>query len=148
MRKYVLDTQLLVRAIRNPEEAERLDSFLSASNVFLSSVVAKELLAGARAHELRELRREFLNPFVRRNRVTTPSHTGWTQVGDIMRKLRKEGFQITPALTNDALIAVSAAQVEAMLLHDNERDFRAIQRHYPRLQHTRVETIPPPAPRG
>jgi predicted nucleic acid-binding protein len=70
-------------------------------------------------------------------RVATPTHRGWRDVGDVMRKLRAEGFQITQALTNDALIAVSATQIGATLLHDNARDYVAIQRHYPRLKHTR-----------
>ena len=48
MAKYVLDTQLLIRAFRYSEEAERMEEFLSASSVYLSSVVAQELLAGAR----------------------------------------------------------------------------------------------------
>jgi len=144
MTKYVLDTQLLVRAFRSNEEVERLKRFLSASLVFLSSVVVKELLAGARPDELRRLRREFIEPFEEIDRVTTPTHQGWTDAGNILRKLREEGMQVAPALTNDALIAVSVTQIGATLMHDNDRDYRAIQRHYLRLQHTRVWTIPPP----
>ena len=32
----------------------------------------------------------------------------------------------------------SATEVGATLLHDNARDFTAIQRHYPRLKHVRA----------
>lgn len=138
MTKYVVDTQLLVRAFRSDQEAERLEAFLSASVVYLSSVVAKELLAGAQPGELRRLRRDFLQPYERIKRVATPSHRGWSDAGDILRKRRAGGFQITPALTNDALIAVSATEIGATLIHDNPRDFIAIQGHYPRLKHKRA----------
>jgi len=137
MSKYVFDTQLLVRAIRYADEMKRLEAFISASVVYLSSVAAQELLSGARPHELRHLDRVFLEPFERRKRVATPSHSGWRTAGDILRKLRWEGYAITPSLTNDALIAVSATEIGATLVHDNPRDYRAIQRYYPRLRHTR-----------
>jgi predicted nucleic acid-binding protein len=122
-----------------------MKAFVSASLVYLSSVVAKELLAGARPGELRRLWREFLLPYESMKRVTTPSHHGWVEVGNIMRSLRGEGFQITDALTNDALIAVSATEIGATLVHDNTRDYVAIQRHYPRLKHTREWSDLPPS---
>ncbi|HSU17389.1 type II toxin-antitoxin system VapC family toxin [Longimicrobium sp.] len=137
MRKFVLDTGLLVRAFRSHEEFQRLKTFFSASVVYLSSVAAQELLSGARPHELRHLDRVFLEPFEKLKRVATPSHQGWRTAGDVLRKLRLEGYQITPSLTNDALIAVSATEVGATLVHDNQRDYVAIQRYYPRLRHTR-----------
>lgn len=43
---------------------------------------------------------------------------------------------ITPAFTNDALVAVSAAEIGATLVHDNSRDFDAIKRYFPRLKDT------------
>jgi len=109
--------------------------FLSASLVYLSSVVVQELLAGARDGELRSLHKHFFRPFERKGRVVTPTHRGWTDAGNILRKLRAAGWQITPSLTNDVLIAVSVTQIGATLVHDNERDYREIKRHYPRLRH-------------
>jgi predicted nucleic acid-binding protein len=137
MRKFVLDTGLIVRAFRSQEEGDRYTAFVSDSVVYLSSVAAQELLSGARPHELRHLDRVFLEPFEKLKRVATPSHQGWRTAGDILRKLRWEGYAITPSLTNDALIAVSATEVGATLVHDNDRDYVAIQRYYPRLRHTR-----------
>ncbi len=57
MSKYIIDTQLVIRAIRHHDEAEKMDDFLSAfsSSVYLSSVVVQELLAGARDAEMRRL---------------------------------------------------------------------------------------------
>jgi len=34
------------------------------------------------------------------------------------------------------LIATSVTEIGATLVHDNEKDYRAIKRHYPRLRHS------------
>jgi predicted nucleic acid-binding protein len=125
---------MLIRAFRYDHEAERMEAVLSASTVYLSSVVAKELLAGARPDEMRRLQRHFLDPYEALGRMATPRHRCWLDAGTILRKLRADGFQITASLTNDVLIAVSATEVGAILVHDNRVDFEAIARHYPRLR--------------
>lgn len=134
MNRFVLDAQMMVRAFRHEREAERYKEFLSASVVYLCSVVAQELLAGARDYEMRRLHRQFLEPFESLKRLATPSHRGWSDAGLILRELRRGGFTVTPSLANDVLIAVSAAEIGATLVHDNSRDFNAIRRHYPRLK--------------
>jgi predicted nucleic acid-binding protein len=135
MCKYVIDTQLLIRAGRNHHEAERMNEILSASVVYLSSIVATELLSGAHNHELRGLERHLFGPLEKLGRVVTPTHRAWKDAGRILYKLRSTGWQITPSLTNDVLIAVSVTQIGATLVHDNARDYNAIQRFYPRLRH-------------
>lgn len=135
MSKYVLDTQMLIRAGRDHYEAERMDEFLSASVVYLSSVVAKEMMSGAHENELRGLKRRMFTPLEKVGRVITPTHRAWKDAGRILYNLRSAGWKITSSLTNDVLIAVSATQVGATLVHDNARDFNAIQRLYPRLKH-------------
>jgi len=135
MTKYALDTQMLIRAGRSSAEAERMSQSLSASILYLSSVVAHELLSGAHEHELRELKRDLLDPFEKLDRVVTPTHRAWKDAGRILYKLRSAGWKITPSLTNDVLIAVSATHIGATLVHDNARDYNAIQRFYPRLRH-------------
>jgi predicted nucleic acid-binding protein len=134
MKRFVLDAQMMIRAFRKQQEAERYRAFLSASVVYLCSVVAQELLAGARDDEMRRLRRQFLEPYEDLGRVATPTHRGWSDAGLILRELRRNGFVITPAFTNDVLIAVSAADLGATLVHDNSRDFTAIKRLYPKLK--------------
>lgn len=146
MTKYVTDTQLLIRAMRYAAEAERLKIFLSAfaPSVYLCSVVAQELLAGARPEEMRSLERTFILPFERLERAVAPTHPSWTRAGRILQLLRRSGYTITPALTNDVLIAVSAVQIGATVIHDNERDYAAISRHLPALRHTTVWPVPRP----
>jgi predicted nucleic acid-binding protein len=127
--KYIVDTQMLVRAIRSDEEAEKYETFLSAfsSSVYLCSVVAQELLAGSRAGEHRRLHDDYIAPFERLRRTATPTHDSWKRAGEVLRHLRAEGFTITPSLTNDVIIACTAWQIGAEVIHDNVRDLRAIQ---------------------
>jgi predicted nucleic acid-binding protein len=134
MKRFVLDANMMIRVFRHGREAERYREFLSVSLVYLCSVVAQELLAGARAHEMRRLRRQYLEPFENVKRLATPTHRGWTDAGLVLRQLRGSGFTITPSLTNDVLIAVSAAEIGATVVHDNSRDFDAIKRLYPKLK--------------
>lgn len=136
--KYIVDTQLLIRAIRNEREAERLDDFLAdfSSSVYLSSVVVQELLAGARDSELRHLQRGFIRPFEQLKRVATPTHTSWVRAGYILRSLRRAGHTISPSFTNDVLVAASAVQIGATVVQDNEKDFAAIQRAFPSVNFT------------
>lgn len=138
MTKYIVDTQLLIRAIRNQGEAERLDDFLSdfSRSVYLSSVVVQELLAGARDSELRHLQRGFIRPFEQLRRLATPTHTCRVRAGYILRSPRRAGHTITPSLTNDVLAAASAVQIGATVVQDNEKDFAAIQRGYPSVSFT------------
>ena len=138
MPKYVADTQLVIRAIRYDAEAEKMKTSLSAysMSVYLSSVVAQELLAGAQPDELRRLERAFIRPFEQRGRVVAPTHPSWTRAGNVLRMLRRGGYTITPSLTNDVLVAVSAVQIGATVVHDNERDYAAIARQLPSLSHT------------
>lgn len=142
--KYIVDTQLLVRAIRSVEEAERYATFLSAfsSSVYLCSVVAQELLAGTRDGEHRRLHNDYIAPFERLRRTATPSHASWKRGGEILKQLRAAGFTITPSLTNDVIIACTAAQIGAEVIHDNARDYRAIEASLP-FRHRTDFPVPP-----
>lgn len=141
--KYIVDTQMLVRAIRSDEEAERYETFLSAfsSSVYLCSVVAQELLAGSRKGEDRRLHSRYIAPFERLRRTAAPTHASWKRAGEILRQLRGAGFTITPSLTNDVIIACTAAQIGAEVIHDNARDYRAIEASLP-LRHRGDYPVP------
>jgi predicted nucleic acid-binding protein len=136
--KYIIDTQLVIRAIRHHDEAEKMDDFLSAfsRSVYLSSVVVQELLAGARDAEMRRLERDFIQPFAQLRRIATPTHTSWVRTGHILRVLRRAGHTVGPSLTNDVLVATSAVQIGATVVQDNEKDFAAIQRAFPLVSFT------------
>jgi predicted nucleic acid-binding protein len=136
--KYIVDTQLLIRAFRSDAESRRLLEFLAAysPSVYLSSVVVQELLAGARPGEMRRVKHIFIHRFERARRVVTPTHRSWTRGGNILRSLRSAGYAITPSLTNDVLIAASAVQIGATIIQDNEKDYTVIQRAFPPVSFT------------
>ena len=134
MPKYVLDTNLYIRATRDEEWNQALESFLLASTpwIHLHSVVAMELLAGAINPGLeRQVQRCFLDPLERRGRLVTPSHGAWkraaTGLTELLQTRRVSRNGITRSLINDLLIAASARDHGFFLVTESVRDFRVIQ---------------------
>ena len=149
-RRYVLDTNLFIRASRDPDANAALQRFhqVFAPFEFLSAVVAQELRAGARSHAARRLlERHVLDPFVRRDRVVTPSARAWHDSGDLLADLAvEEGLEVrrvSKAFGNDVLLALSCREAGVVLVTDNDRDFERIRRR------VRFEFVGPwPSPRG
>ena len=134
MRKYVLDTNCYIDASRGSETLTELTRFAtwSAPGLFLSSVVAAELRAGARSQQdRRKLEKDILDPFVRRGRVLTPSRSAWDALGLTLATLReKEGLklaQVPRAFALDVLIAYSCREAGVTLVTANERDMKRIR---------------------
>jgi predicted nucleic acid-binding protein len=132
-RKFVLDTNLFIRAFRDPAANAELQRFhqLFAPFEYLSAVVAQELRAGARsAADRRRLERHVLAPYARRDRVVTPSSQAWHDSGDLFAELsRREGLEIgrlSKAFGNDVLLALSCREQGLVLVTDNRRDFERI----------------------
>lgn len=149
-RRYVLDTNLFIRAFRDPAANEELQRFhqLFAPFEFLSAVVAQELRAGARSTPARRLlERQVLEPFVRRDRVVTPSARAWHESGDLLADMAvDEGLdvsRVSKAFGNDVLLALSCREAGVVVVTDNERDFERIRRR------VRFAFVGPwPSPRG
>lgn len=138
MPKYVLDTNLYIQATRSPDRNRELIAFFTrhTPSVFLHSVVAGELLAGAaRAGLERETRRGFLVPLESVGRVITPSHDAWKRAGAIIAELIREGVVsrggIGRSFFNDCLLAATAREHGFVLLTWNTADFRRIARAEP-----------------
>lgn len=133
MQKYVLDTNLYIRATRDDGENQALEAFLTTytPGIYLHSVVAMEVLAGATSSDLEEMiRQRFLRPLERRGRVLTPTHDAWKRAAAALtqllraRKLSPNG--IKRSLINDLLIAASARDYGFVLVTDNVKDFELI----------------------
>jgi predicted nucleic acid-binding protein len=144
MPKYVVDTNLYVQATRNDVASRALEAFFVAftPEVYLHSVVALELLAGALAPELeRRTAERFVRPFERRERVVTPSHDAWKRaaatVVQLIRAKRLSPNGIKPSFVHDCLIAASAREHGFVLVTDNVRDFVLIHSVLP------VDFVPP-----
>jgi predicted nucleic acid-binding protein len=132
-RKYVLDTNLFIRAFREEAANAELQRFhrLFAPFEYLSAVVAQELRAGTRSPAARRhLERHVLDLYARRGRVVTPSTQAWHDSGDLLAELaRREGLEIarlTKAFGNDVLLALSCREAGLVLVTDNRRDFERI----------------------
>ena len=133
--KYVLDTQLFIRAFRDPVANQALQEFHLARAPFeyLSAVVAQELRAGIRRpSDRRALERHVLGLYERVGRLITPSASAWNRSGDVLAAMmRGEGLELSRvprSFSNDILLALSCREAGCVLVTENARDFSRIQR--------------------
>jgi predicted nucleic acid-binding protein len=135
VKRYVLDTNLYVRASRDPEALDQLQRFYARQSPFcyLSSVVLHEVLVGARnRRHAAAIRQALAQPFERTRRVVTPSAAAWTTAAETMARLAwEEGLSrgaVSRSFVNDVLIAASCREHGLTLITENDRDFERIQR--------------------
>jgi predicted nucleic acid-binding protein len=126
MQPTLFDTSIYISALRSGNEAAlALRRIATDAPLWLSAVVLEELYAGAgdRAHRVIErLERDF----DRAKRILVPNLNDWTQAGQVLARLaEKYNYeQIGQGrLTNDALIAMSAARLGIRVITANARDF-------------------------
>jgi predicted nucleic acid-binding protein len=96
--------------------------------LWLSSVVLEELYAGASGAAVRAVER-LGRDFERARRVLVPNLSDWASAGRVLARLAaKYGYEKIgrARLTNDALIAMSAARTGITVLTANPRDFARI----------------------
>lgn len=133
MPKYVVDTSLYIRATRTDAGNDELQAFSSshAPFLYLHSVVAGELLAGAVRPSLEErTQARFIAPFEATGRVISPSHEAWKRAGRAIAHLVRTG-RLSPngiarSFMNDCLIAASARENGFTLVTENARDYEMI----------------------
>jgi predicted nucleic acid-binding protein len=147
--KYVLDSNLYIQATRENAFNDELEAFFwsAAPHIYLHSVVAGELVAGAFHPDLeRRTFEDFIQPHQDTGRVITPNHSTWLRAGQIIVKLvrtRRLGAKGVPrSFFNDCLIAASAREHGLTVITRNTADFELIGTVEP------VEAVPPwPEPR-
>lgn len=124
---YTLDTNVLVDALRQPPELDRLKAFLSWAlpATVLSSIVAAELTAGARTEKARRaLDDVFLESFESRSRIVAPSAAAWRRVGVLVGQIGVAG--LSASRQNDALLAVQARE-RGWTVITRDRDFEGLR---------------------
>lgn len=148
-RRYALDTNIFIRATRDPAWNDQLVRFQAAFAPFevLAAVVAQELLAGARGTSARVLERSVLEPFERRGRVIVPSYAAWKETGTLLATLvgrrTARWTDVSRSLVNDILLAMSCREAGIVLVTENMRDFERI------AEVREFDFVPPwPAPSG
>ena len=128
MPKHLIDTDLYIDLIQSGKTLPIVRDLYDkeASGIYFSSVVAQELLAGARSPTGRRHVETLLAPFERVGRIVTPNHRQWREAGDLLAKvleLRPDLKSKLASLVNDCLLALSARAIGATLYTRNRDDF-------------------------
>ncbi len=128
MVKHLIDTDLYIDLIQSgttlPFIHELYDK--DAPAIYFSSIVAQELLAGARSTAGKKRVEILFRPFEKVDRVVTPGHNHWKAAGGILAKVMQHRPDLKsklPALVNDCLLALSARSLGATLYTRNRDDF-------------------------
>lgn len=124
---YTLDTNVLIDALRRPADMLLLKEFLdwALPHTALTSVVASELLAGARTDSARRVvERDLLGAFERRGRIVAPSAAAWAKTGKVLG--RATTASIGASYQNDLLVAHTARELGWCLV-TRDRDFSRIR---------------------
>jgi predicted nucleic acid-binding protein len=135
-RGYVLDTNVLIEAMRSPAAAVRLADWQRRMAPFIwqHSVVTAELLAGARGEAAwRRWKEAWITPSERIGRVVTPSHGTWLRASRIIARLAGDGVVSSRGFLNDCLIAASAQEHGFTVVTWNAADFGRIAGVQPEL---------------
>lgn len=136
MRGYVLDTNVLIEAMRSPAAAALLADWQRRMAPFIwqHSVVSAELLAGARGEAAwRRWREAWITPSERIGRVITPSQGTWLRASRIIARLAGDGVAGGHSFLNDCLIAASAQEHGFTVVTWNTADFERIAGVQPEL---------------
>jgi predicted nucleic acid-binding protein len=130
----LFDSSVYISALRRQDAtALALRTLAGKSLLWLSAVVLEELYAGASQRDAPVVER-LERDFVRAKRILLPDLTDWAQTGKVLARLSAKYHyeQIGQArLTNDALIAMSAARMGIQVLTTNARDFRRLAEFCP-----------------
>jgi predicted nucleic acid-binding protein len=131
--KHLIDTDLYIDLIQSGSTLPVIRDLYEndAPGIYFSSVVAQELLTGARSTAGRRRVEELFAPFERVGRVITPGHELWKEAGRMLSKIlqhRQDLRSKLPALVNDCLVALSARSLGATLYTRNREDFALIQK--------------------
>jgi predicted nucleic acid-binding protein len=130
--KLALDTNLYVRAFRDPAGAQELRAFQekNAPHMYLSSVVLHELEVGGSTTPVIQWVQRTARPFSLLRRTMTPSHVAWRKAGSAISRLAVEGRldrrTMRRSLVNDILIAATCRENGITLVTDNLADFEMI----------------------
>jgi predicted nucleic acid-binding protein len=127
----LLDTSIYITALRAGDEAVvALRRLAPQAPLWLSAVVLEELYAGISGRDRRVVER-LERDFERLRRIVVPNLSDWSQAGRVLARFALDyGYTEIGRgrLTNDALIAMSAARQGIIVITANERDFARLAR--------------------
>ena len=131
MEPALLDTSVYITALRTGRDAIlSLRRLTPLAPLWLSAVVVEELYAGISGRDRRVVER-LERDFERLRRIVVPNLSDWSQAGRVLSRFALEyGYEEIGRgrLTNDALIAMSAARHGVTIITANLRDFSRLAR--------------------
>lgn len=136
----LLDTSVYIQALRQGDAAILgLRRALRTGDrqtrpLWLSLVVLEELYAGAVEPKVRRDLQRMEREFDKIGRLLLPARRDWTSAGQVLSRIgQKYGFGLISKarLTNDALIAMSAASHGFTIQTNNPGDFQLIAEFRP-----------------
>jgi predicted nucleic acid-binding protein len=126
MRPALFDSSIYISGMRRGDDAVlALRRFSVDAPLWLSAVVLEELYAGA-SDRVRQVVERLERDFDRVKRVLVPNLNDWTQAGRVLARVAAKYHYENIGLgrlTNDALIAMSAARMGVRVITANEQDF-------------------------
>ncbi len=140
MSGILFDTSVYINALRLGEASvfDKRRAAGSASGesepLWLSVVVLEELYVGATDGKMKKLLSKFEKDFRRVNRLLIPNFRDWSDCGQVLSLIgQKHGFEAVKKarLTNDCLIAMTAAGKGLTVFTKNAEDFRIISEFRP-----------------
>jgi len=122
-RRYTVDTNLYIDALRTDEGRTALSAFHAAYAPLehLSAVVAQELRAGVRGAAAEKLEDAIFAPFERRARLIAPTYDAWKEAGRVLAELiPPNGWStVSRSFVNDVLLAMSCRESGMVLVTKN-----------------------------
>ena len=132
--KVLFDSSIYIRSLRDEGEAGlALLRWLGPAPIWGSSVVLEELYAGVSSRDHRIVEKIELE-FERVNRMLVPNQRDWNRAGHLLNRIaNKYGYESIgrSRLTNDAVIAASAARSGVEVITSNARDFSRLAEFCP-----------------
>jgi predicted nucleic acid-binding protein len=126
MPSALFDSSIYISGMRQGDDAIlSLRRFSVDAPLWLSAVVLEELYAGA-SDRVRQVVERLERDFDRVKRILVPNLGDWTQAGRILARVAEKYHYENIGLgrlTNDALIAMSAARMGITVITANEQDF-------------------------
>lgn len=130
----LFDTNVYFTILSDPDFLPAHGAWLRsvAPRTYVSSVVAAELVQGAKGDLARRRMRRATATLERAGRVVAPTHADWVRAGTVQGVIWDRHPSLrTKAMLADVLIACSATRIGALVVTSNLRDFALIARHVP-----------------
>ncbi len=121
------DSNVYINLLRSPEYQQQIEHFLQGAYLYaINKIVLMELWAGAKT----KLEESILKQHQKNLPLIGFSDENFIVAGQVMQKMARDS-SIEPRtrrrLTWDILIALSAHQNNALLVTENESDFKKVQ---------------------